>query len=125
MEKFSGKQLNNPSAEKLPYEKLLQEIAEVKFFEMNNKEVGFRHDLHFEEIEVEKLTREDLDIFSKFKDGSLTRSEFDDYRIPLSKNEADNSRKVFMYWLANKMNTPEWNEKFYPPRPEKEKRFEF
>ena len=109
-------------AEKPSYEKLLQQIAEVKFFEMNNKEVGFYHDPHLEEIEVDKLTKDDLDIFAKFKDGSLTRAEFDDYRIPLSKNSVDNSRKVFTYWLSNKMNTPEWNEKFYPKSPEPEKR---
>lgn len=93
------------------YEKLRQEIAEVQEFELNNKKNGFKYNPHFDGIKPEELTNEDLEIFKRFKEGTLTRGEFTKYQSSFWENSG-NQRGIFMAWVANKLSSKEWAERW-------------
>lgn len=107
------------SADKMR-EKFRQEIADIGELEMRNKDLGGEYNPHFEKIDASELSEDDLDIYAKFKNGSLTQAEFADYRNGFSENDRGESRKMFMYWLANQLSGGEWPKKWDPERLKKE-----
>lgn len=93
-------------------EKFRQEIADIRELEMRNKDLGGEYNPHFEKIDANNLGGDDLDIYAKLKNGSLTQAEFADYRNGFSENDRGESRKMFMYWLANQLSVGEWLKKW-------------
>jgi hypothetical protein len=116
--------------EQILLEQLRSELQALKDEEIKkkvawkeSKESGPAYNLHFDDINPFELLEEDLRIFGKFKDKSLTLEEFQQYResiIEYSKkyhkmeDVLRDSRCNFQAWLGNQVSTKEWLEKWYP-----------
>lgn len=98
-------------------EDLGREIARIKEEEMRKKDEwlkngmkGEAYDPHFDRIDVNYLTNEDLEVYKKFQEGDLLKEEFLNYKENI-KNELrgiyntleGQSRHDFQAWLSNKI----------------------
>jgi len=88
-------------------EGLKKEIEEIKNSEMIKKEEGESSDPHWSEIETKDLISEDLVIYEKYKNKTLTRKEFSAYIEKILKQE-NSSRRTFSEWLSNKVTVLFW-----------------
>ncbi len=107
MEKIEEKLNNEPD-----FESLRQKVAEIQKEEMIKKEKGEYYDPHFDFINPEILTEEDLIIFDKFLKKILTREEFENYRVPGTINDP---RLEFRGFLGNKLGLVD-NLKWFNPK---------
>lgn len=116
-EKYKGR----AGGELLTEEELLaglrREIEEIRKAEMTDKESwlargrkGKAYDPHFDEIDPQDLTSEDLELYEKFKKGKLSFEEMKVYQDRISKEIIDDfespinkSRINFQAYLANKL----------------------
>jgi hypothetical protein len=101
------------------YKILRAEIAEIKSQEARNKGTEEYH-IHFIDIDVPDLEETDLNIYEKFKNQTLTREEFEEYRkefLIVGKDKKSISRSDFAAWLVNKLWIPKdlkwYNKKEY------------
>jgi hypothetical protein len=107
MENFESKE------KQINFEKLRQEIADLKTVELKKKEEKKQYNPHFDNIEPGVLTEEDLDKYQKYLDGTLTKEEFLQYQSNFRGVEDENDPRLnFMAWLTNKITTREWLKKW-------------
>lgn len=110
-------------------ENLRQEIFDLKDKELTKKNLGEEYNLHFLEIQPDELTSADLDIYGKYRDGSLTKDEFENWRSGVIREIEKNGkinwktdfvnlekitdpRQRFVSWLGNQLESKEWLLKF-------------
>lgn len=97
---------------------LRQEIAGIAKEELEKKKKRKKYDPHFKNFNPQELTNEDLSIYKKFKEGTLTEEDFENWSKTISKDlgpkieeikkEFDYSRPEltrlnFSAWLSNKI----------------------
>ncbi len=87
---------------------LREEIREIKETEAEKQKRGEQFDLHFEDINPTDLTSDDLEIYRKFKEKTLTLKEFRQYQATFMHKGKEDSRSDFAAWLGNQFTTPEW-----------------
>jgi hypothetical protein len=92
--------INIENTEEIYFESLRHQVELIKKEEMMKKDNGEKYDPHFDFVEPNKLTEEDLIIFDKFLKKILTKEEFAYYK-PLG--GLGDSRAEFKYWLSNKV----------------------
>lgn len=119
MEKFEENL--KPEEKELSLDDLRSQIVEIKKEEMEKKkkwEEGGKkpgdnrkaYDAHFDAIEPEYLTDEDLEIYRKFKKENLSKEEFLNYKENMKNKLKEDyetlgskSRHDFQAWLSNKI----------------------
>ena len=92
-------------------EKLTEEELNALRSEIAELKAAKGHDIHFDSINPDELTDEDLEIFGKFKNKTLKRGEFKMW----SKTAIKGSARFYFYgWINNRLNERE-NIKWYDP----------
>lgn len=112
---------NHVNSERYINEKLLNglrnEIEEIRENEMANKKswlargkTGEAYNPHFDDIDPQYLNEEDLIIYKKFKEDTLSFEEMREYQNKMTGEEAgdfvnpvNKSRNNFQAYLANKL----------------------
>lgn len=77
--------------------------------ELQTKEKVGGETVHFEALDVAELTGEDMKMWERYKDRTLTEEDFEKYKESVLKG-GNKSRQYFVGFLANKL-TPEWLKK--------------
>lgn len=122
IESFKGEHNNYGNHEKHAKEELLDglrnEIEEIRENEMANKKswlargkTGEAYDPHFDDIDPQYLKEEDLMIYKKFKEDTLSFEEMREYQDKMTEeaggsdfiNPINRSRNNFQAYLANKL----------------------
>lgn len=99
---------NNNKDEKKELDSLRNEISIIKQKEEN----GESKTVHFEDINLENLTSDDIHIYSLFKEEKLTPIAFVEYKNKL--NQGDKNSLQFAAWIGNLLSEEE-NMKWFDP----------
>jgi hypothetical protein len=95
------------------YKALREEIKDLKEVELIKKAAGKNYNPHFDHFDEKVLRDDDLEVYKKLKDRTLTQEEFLNYQNDFSSvRDATNPHFCFMEWIANQVTTPEWIEKW-------------
>jgi hypothetical protein len=81
------------------------EIRAILEQEMGKKKRGEGYNPHFNFIDPEQLTDADLLIYKKFKDKTLTRQDFLEYKAGMANFDMYSARACFQMWLSNQIST--------------------
>ncbi len=89
--------------------------------EQKNWEDKLRQEIaaSIEGIDASQLTDADLSIFAGYKDGTLALGRFREYQNFFINVEDKTPSKIFCGWLADRLMTKEWQDKFFKPEEKK------
>jgi hypothetical protein len=91
--------------EMMRLERIREEIRQERERELNKKERGEDYNYHFEKIKIKALTYKDLEIFKKFKEGTLEEEEYREYKKEIDKLKRSHSRVYFLSYIGNQISS--------------------
>ncbi|MFA7315428.1 MAG: hypothetical protein WC059_01330 [Candidatus Paceibacterota bacterium] len=95
--------LEQPS--KIEFESFITEMRDLKEHPVSEGAV------HFENISVDELTIDDMEMYTKLKNATLTPSEFEVYRASIERTH-NKSRIFFAGYIANKLSSDVLHQQF-------------